>query len=93
MANWCYGTITVSGTKDNVERFIGDGLQHVNHSKETCKPIQTSKIDEVYELHVSDITDEIYVDALHRCFLTDHLLDIISNDENHYEVDMRVQIA
>lgn len=49
MANWCYGTITVSGKKDNVERFIRDGLQPV-----------TRRPPNKYTLHIYDIAESEY---------------------------------
>ena len=52
MANWCYGTILVSGRKTDVENFIENGLIPAKSDNNTEKQatITKEKVDDYYEV-------------------------------------------
>lgn len=94
MANWCYGTILVSGRKTDVENFIENGLVPAKSADPTEKPatITKTKVDDYYEIECEPVLTRVYVDHLYGCFLTEDTIDILSSDDNDYTVELHIEI-
>ena len=94
MANWCYGTILVSGRKTDVENFIESGLvpAESDNSKEKSATITKEKVDDYYEVKCEPNLTRVHVDHLYGCFLTEDTIDILSSDDDNYNVELHIEI-
>lgn len=94
MANWCYGTILVSGKKTDVHNFIENGLvpaKSINPTEQAT--ITKVKRDDYYEIECEPSLTRVYVDHLYGCFLTEDTIDILSSDDdNDYTVELHIEI-
>ena len=94
MANWCYGTILVSGRKTDVENFIENGLVPAKSDNNTEKQatITKEKVDDYYEVKCEPSLTKVYVDHLYGCFLTEDTIDILSSDDDNYNIELHIEI-
>lgn len=94
MANWCYGTILVSGRKIDVENFIENGLVPAKSTNSTEKQtsVTKEKVDDYYEVKCEPSLTRVYVDHLYGCFLTEDTIDILSSDDDNYTVELHIEI-
>lgn len=94
MANWCYGTILVSGRKTDVENFIENGLVPAKSDNNTEKQvtITKTKASNYYEVKCEPNLTRVYVDHLYGCFLTEDTIDILSSDDDNYNVELHIEI-
>lgn len=91
MANWCYGTILVSGKKTDVENFVENGLIPAK-STNTTEQATITKRDDYYEVKCEPSLTRVYVDHLYGCFLTEDTIDILSSDDDDYTVELCIEI-
>ena len=94
MANWCYGTILVSGKKTDVESFIENGLvpaKSINPTERQATITKTKRND-YYEIECEPSLTRVYVDHLYGCFLTEDTIDILSSDDDNYTVELHIEI-
>lgn len=94
MANWCYGTILVSGRKTDVHNFIENGLIPAKSDNNTEKQATITKtnVDDYYEVKCEPSLTRVYVDHLYGCFLTEDTIDILSSDDDNYNIELRIEI-
>ena len=73
MPNWCAGTLRVRGTKENLTKFVLEGLQPVNYIGEG---LETLKMNDYSEVKCS----RCWIKGTRRGFILD--LDVFIDDLN-----------
>jgi len=97
MANYCYGNMTVTGTKENVLNFLHKALipvesdgTHLNI--DPVKEINTNSINLITG-NDNDNYDSMWIKNSHKGFLISECIPILSDNENDYQVNLAVEFA
>lgn len=97
MANYCYGDMTVRGTKENVLNFLHKALIPVTATG------QLSNIDPVKKINIGFIKlitrnddnnyHSMWIKSSNNGFVNSTHIPILSNNENDYQVNLSVEFA
>lgn len=97
MANYCYGEMTIKGTKENVLNFLHKALIPVecDGTHLDIDPVKEINVD-VIELITSNDNNNyhnMWIKDSHKGFLTSEHIPSLSNNENSYQVELSVEFA
>ena len=87
MPNWCAGTLRVRGTKENLTKFVLEGLQPVDYIGEG---LETLKMNDYSEVECS----RCWIKGTYRGFILD--LDVFIddwNDEGKIAIGLEAEFA
>ncbi len=73
MPNWSEGTLKVRGTKDNLKKFVLEGMQQVDFIGNVLEPLE---LDESYSVKLSDEAYHFYIKGTTRGFVEQIEIDM-----------------
>ena len=97
MANYCYGEMTIKGTKNNVLHFLHKALIPVECDGthldiDPVKEINTDAI-KLITSHDNDNYKSMWIKKSHKGFLISEYIPVRNNNENDYQVNLAVEFA
>lgn len=85
MPNWCKGDLKVRGTKENIRKFLLDGLEPISKGFLNPEIVETEIIcDDTWEFSIKSETGAFYILGTRRNFIDG---EIIETDINDWEDD------
>lgn len=95
MANWCYGTMEVSGKKENVLNFLKTELVPVTNYGEhlTINPVITVADDHIQLIKRTDneMHHAIWLKDSYKGFLTSSYVKVLNNDVDNYKIHLQIE--
>lgn len=96
MTNWCYGTLRLSGKKEDVENFLLKGVIPVTRVGDYLNRdlLRLSKGNESFNLSVRyDDVSYLYIDGTHRGFIDSSYIHIKSEEDDKYVLSLQIRFA
>lgn len=81
MPNWCRGDLKVRGTKENIRKFLLEGLQPISKGFLSPELVETEIIcDDTWEFSIKSETGAFYILGTRRNFIDGEKIETDIND-------------
>lgn len=81
MPNWCRGDLKVRGTKENIKKFLLEGLQPISKGLFNPERVETEVIcDDTWEFSIKSETGAFYIVGTRRDFIECEVIETSIND-------------
>lgn len=81
MPNWCKGDLKVRGTKENIKKFLLEGLQPISKGFLNLEPVETQIIcDDDWEFKIKSETGAFYINGTRRNFIDNDIIETYINE-------------
>lgn len=92
MANWAEGTLKIRGSKENVLKFLQEGLSVITY--QNSEPIEEAPKFEIDELTAElETNNHIYIKEVHRAFVENTFIRFWFLEEGESELELHIKQA